>query len=273
VVLYREVLDAWQPDRTAPALRGVSRALAARARRVEGISPHASHTASQGLLEGVASLVRRRRLPVTVHWSETPEEVEWLRSGTGAWAALLGPSPHRSGLDLLEAAGLLGPGTSLVHGNCPLRGEPDRLAARGAVLVHCPGTHAFFERAPFPWRRYRRAGVRLALGTDSRASNADLDMRREMALARRAAPWLDPVEVLAMATEQAARALGLGDRVGCLAPGFAADWVLYEADPGAGRVSFLEQLTAGATAVRDVAVAGRSVRRGLLDAETRPPMV
>ena len=74
----------------------------------------------------------------------------------------------------------VGPRTTLVHGNHPARGEPARIAASGAVLVHCPGTHAYFDREPFPWSRYRRAGVSLALGTDSLASNDELDMFREM---------------------------------------------------------------------------------------------
>ncbi len=275
VRLYRELLDAWRPERTAETLAGVARALAPRQRRLEGLSPHGCHTASLALLAATTSLSRRRRAPVTIHWSETADEVRWTRLGTGPWSELLGPSPRRRGLDLLEEAGLLGPGTALVHGNHPARGEPARLASSGAVLVHCPGTHAFFERGPFPWRTYLRAGVTLALGTDSLASNRDLDMRREMALARRSAPWLEPRAVLEMATSNAARAVGLAREVGTLAPGARADWALH--DPGdsfsGAHTAFLERLTAGATAVQAVAVGGRRVRSGLSIAETRAPMV
>ena len=98
------------------------------------------------------------------------------------------------GLDRIEAAGLLGRRTSLVHGNYPSSGELPRIARSGATVVHCPGSHAFFRREPFPLARYRRAGVPIALGTDSAASNGSLDMRREMALLRRAHAGLAPAE-------------------------------------------------------------------------------
>ena len=54
----------------------------------------------------------------------------------------------------------------------------------GATVVHCPGAHLYFGRPPFPWRRWCRAGVPIALGTDSLARNREVDMLREMALLR-----------------------------------------------------------------------------------------
>jgi cytosine/adenosine deaminase-related metal-dependent hydrolase len=257
-VVYREVLDAWDPERTPSALAHVRRALPARSRRSEGFSPHAPYTTSGDLLRGVRALTRRRRAPVTTHWSETAEEVLWLCEGRGPLQAVLGPSPRTSGLELLARAGLLRRGTSLVHGNHPGRGEPARLARAGVVLVHCPGTHAFFGREPFALERYRRAGVRLALGTDSLASNGALDMRREMALLRRAHPDLAPGEVLALATTGAARALGLAGRVGELRAGAEADLVLH-ALPGRGEDT-LEALTNGEGEVESVWIGGRKVR-------------
>jgi cytosine/adenosine deaminase-related metal-dependent hydrolase len=255
VVHFREVLDAFDPARTAGALRGVARALARRARQTEGLAPHASFTASAALLGGVARLARRRSAPVTVHWSETPAEVEWLARGSGPLAALLGPSPRCSGLDLLERAGLLGPGLALVHGNHPRPGEPARLARAGVSLVHCPGSHAWFERAPAPLRRYRRAGVPLALGTDSLASNEDLDLRREMRLLREAQPWLAPEAIWAFATLGGARALGAAGELGELRPGARADLVAH-AVGGNERRAALEALTSGAGRVAGVWVGG-----------------
>ncbi|MEM7307750.1 MAG: amidohydrolase family protein [Planctomycetota bacterium] len=232
-VVFRELLDAWDPARTGPALAGVARGIRGGALLREGLSPHAPFTTSRALLAGAARVAARRRLPVTVHWSESEAEMQWLAAGEGPLAAVLAPSPRTSGLDLLDEAGLLGPRTALVHGNHPGRGEPARLAAAGCALVHCPGTHAFFGRAAFPLRRYLRAGVRVALGTDSLASNADLDLRRELLLVRRAYPWLAPEAALAMATTSAAAALGLGDEVGALRPGLRADAVHFAVEEGA----------------------------------------
>jgi cytosine/adenosine deaminase-related metal-dependent hydrolase len=193
-----------------------------------------------------------------MHWSETEAELAWLRDGSGPLAELLGASPRKSGLDLLEESGLLHAPLSLVHGNFPMRGEAERIAAAGAVLVHCPGSHAWFERAPFPLEHYRARGVVLALGTDSLASNDELDMRREMARLRRSHPSLAPALVWDMATRNAARALGAQGSVGELALGAWADLVAFQIR-ARSRGDALEQLTADVGPVARVWIAGREV--------------
>jgi cytosine/adenosine deaminase-related metal-dependent hydrolase len=257
-VSLREVLDAQDPTRTAGALARLARALPRRARVREGVSPHAPFTVSPALLAGVARIARRRRLPVQMHWSETEAEVEWMAAGTGPLARMLGPSPRASALDLLERVGLFGPELSLVHGNWPQPGEARRLARSGVTLVHCPGSHAWFEREPFPWREYRRAGVEIALGTDSLASNEDLDLRRELRLAWRAAPWLAPAELWRAATSAGAAACGERGRLGCLRPGSAADFWVLPVVPNS-RKAVLEALCGEESAPRSVWVGGRCV--------------
>jgi cytosine/adenosine deaminase-related metal-dependent hydrolase len=165
------------------------------------------------------------------------------------------PSPRRAGLELLEAAGLLTRRTALVHGNCPRAGEPGLLARRSVTLVHCPGTHAFFRRPPFPLERYRAARVSLALGTDSLASNEALDLRREMALARASFRGLDPAEIFAMATEGGARALAQ-PCLGHLRPGAAADLAAWRLE-GVTLAAALDELTTARPPVARVFVAGR----------------
>ena len=256
VLHLREVLDAHDATRTDAAVAAVARALPKRARQWEGVSPHAPFTVSPALLERVAGLARRRRLPVQMHWSETLAEVEWMERGSGPLAALLGPSPRASALDLLERGGLLGSSLSLVHGNHPAPGELERLGARGVVLVHCPGSHAWFARAPFDWRRCSRAGVVVALGTDSLASNEALDLRREMRLSAAAQPHLRPEELLEAATRAGARALGRAGELGELSEGALADLLVLPTRAKDGRAA-LEDLTLGHEPVLESWVAGR----------------
>ncbi len=251
VLLLREVLDGAVSARAAAALAGLPRAAQpAAGERSLGLSPHAPHTVSRTLLRALGA--RRAGRAVQVHWAETPEECAWLADGSGPFAPLLGPSPRTSGLELLAAAGLLD-GASLVHGNHPAPGEEELVARAGASVVHCPGTHRFFARPPFPWERYRAAGVPVALGTDSLASNRSLDPLRELALAREAFPWLPLAELYAAATQTAARALGLGGRVGQLAVGAAADCVEFAATAPA---AFFDRVTGPGLGITRVWIGG-----------------
>ncbi len=261
---FREVLDAGDPARATAALRVLEDGGPGAPLWSEGLSPHAPYTVSSRLWAELGRIARRRRLPVAIHWAETRAETEWLEHGGGTFAALLRHPPARSGLDAIEQAGLLGARTALVHGNDATAAERERVARAGATLVHCPGTHAFFGREPFDARAWVRAGVPLALGTDSLASNADLDMRREMALFRAAHPGFTALDVLACATEHAARAVGHAGRIGTLRPGAWADLAAH-AVPGIDGPARLEALTHGLGRVTGVWIAGNAPARGLLE--------
>jgi len=267
-VIYREALDAGRSELAASALARASRPHARSARRSPGISPHAPYTVSRELLASLTKLSQRRHWPACIHWAETIEEVDWLARGSGPFRALLrgSSSPRTSGLDAIEAAGLLGPGLTLVHGNHPSPGDVSRVARAGAVLVHCPGTHEFFGRDPFPLRKWLDAGVTVALGTDGMSSNAALDMRREMSLLRRDHPRLHPETVLDLATRAGARALGLAGRTGEIAPGASADLCAHRfaGSPASGRRGSdeaLEALTWGRSSVAGVWIGGLAAAR------------
>ena len=81
-----------------------------------------------------------------------------------------------------------------------------------------------------PVAKMLAAGVRMGLGTDGAASNNDLDLWEEMRLASFLAKVdtmnpevLSAIEVLSMATDGGARAVGLGDVTGSLEKGKRAD--------------------------------------------------
>jgi aminodeoxyfutalosine deaminase len=257
-VVYREVLDLGDPARRRAALAAAERRPRLRRRFMAGISPHAPYTTSSELLVAVRRSTARTRAPLAIHWAETVEEGDWLEQGSGPFGELLGPGQLLPGLDRIEAAGLLSPRLALVHGNDPRRDEPQRIAAAGASVVHCPGSHAFFGRPPFPLQAFTKAGVTLALGTDSLASNGALDMRREMALVRRSFPDLDPRHIWHLATEGSARALGLGGRIGALRPRMQADLVACSTSAG-GVGELWDQLTGGGAEIRGVWIGGRPV--------------
>jgi cytosine/adenosine deaminase-related metal-dependent hydrolase len=114
------------------------------------------------------------------------------------------------------------PRVLFIHGN--ELGPTTRIPANGTV-VYCPRTHAAFSQPTHPFRDFLKLGVRVALGTDSLASNPDLDLLAEARFLYRSYPELDGQALLRMATLSGAEALGWADETGSLEPGKSADLV------------------------------------------------
>lgn len=225
-------------------------------RRVElagdaaGISPHAPYTVHPRLLQRLVDLAAERRVPIAMHLAESREELELLRDGTGPFQELLAdrsmwdeaaiPRGSRV-LDYLRQ--LSRADRSLViHGNY-LDAEEIAFAAsqrERMSVVYCPRTHAYFGHERYPLEALLAAGVRVALGTDSRASNPDLNLLTEARFVAAACPAIAPAEVLRMATLSAAEALGLNAAFGSLAPGKQAAFAVCRCDETNG--SPVEQL-------------------------------
>ena len=255
--VYREVLDGRDATRTGAAKERLAlRVEPGPAGRVlPGVSPHGPHTASPTLLDAATALARDEASALSVHFAESAAEVEWLNEGSGPLAGLLGSSPHKGALEILEAGGLARAPFSLIHAGHACEEEIARIADLGGVLVHCPGSAEFFGREPAPLAAWLARGARVALGSDSLASNEDLDLRREMALVSRSHPELSPREVFRMATEAGAAALDLVGQVGVLAPGAFGDLAAFEG-PSESPAAFLEVLTHERPALLGVWVGG-----------------
>ncbi|MBL8858240.1 MAG: amidohydrolase family protein [Planctomycetes bacterium] len=255
---FREALDAGDGTRVRAVMKRLAAPRVRRARFHEGLSPHAPYTISARLWHELGSFARARRAHVAIHLAETRAEIDWLSAGRGPLARILKHAPMESGLTSIARAGLLGPRTLLVHANHVTREERAQIAASGAAVVHCPGTHRFFARESFAAREWLAAGVPLALGTDSLASNEDLDMGRELALFAASQADLAPEEAFACATRHGAAALGCPGITGEIAPGSSADFAVHDVG-GARGAAALATLVHGrsrlvATFVRGVQV-------------------
>jgi cytosine/adenosine deaminase-related metal-dependent hydrolase len=95
-----------------------------------------------------------------------------------------------------------------------------------STIVYCPRTHAAFGHPPHPFQKLLAAGVRVALGTDSLASNPDLDVLAEARFLHRRHPEVPGATLLCLATLWGAEALGWGDHCGSLVKGKSADLVI-----------------------------------------------
>jgi cytosine/adenosine deaminase-related metal-dependent hydrolase len=201
-----------------------------------GASPHAPYSVRADLFLAAAT----RGVPVATHLAETVAELELLEHHRGPFVSFLQDlgvwSPDglaRNTDHILSLLAGVEP-TLIVHGNY-LR--PDTKLPSNASLVYCPRTHAAFGHTAHPFREFLRRGVRVALGTDSLASNPDLDLLAEARFLHEHYAEVPGEAILRMATLSGAEALGLADETGSLTPGKSADFAIVpltdssEADP------------------------------------------
>jgi cytosine/adenosine deaminase-related metal-dependent hydrolase len=196
-----------------------------------GVAPHAVYSMSPELLRRAIDHQRTRGLPVTIHAAESREEAELFDSGMGPLAEycrhIYRDAPHHFGTSpvrWLESQDLLPNGLILVHGNMLDETDMKILARRKATVVHCPSSHAFFGHPRFPYEELRERGINVGLGTDSLASGNSLSMLEQMRLFHMNYPDVAMEDVVAMATVNGARALGLHD-TGLLKTGYLAEAV------------------------------------------------
>lgn len=182
-------------------------------------SPHALHTLHPDGVRAVLALARRVGVRASLHLAEHPAEREVLVSGGGAMRAFLArrgvrvdafPWPGRGPVEYAASLGALAADVVLVHLADARPEELARVARAGAPVVLCPRSNAWITGSAPPVRELLAAGLEPALGTDSLASCASLDVLEEAAsLARSGAVSAD--ELLRMATWNGAKVLGISE--------------------------------------------------------------
>jgi cytosine/adenosine deaminase-related metal-dependent hydrolase len=194
-----------------------------------GLSPHAPYTVSPQTIERIVQLAAHHGATVAMHLAETTAELELLASHSGPLHRLLvdlgawRPEAIPRGIRPLDYLRLLSkaPRALVIHGNYLTTADIRLLGERAKQMsvVYCPRTHAFFGHDNYPLAQLLSAGVPVALGTDSRASNPDLDLWKEALFAASRFPEIAPAQFLWMATLGGAAALGRDAQFGSIEPG------------------------------------------------------
>src|SRR5438094_240221 len=232
-IYYQEVFGP-DPAQCAASMAELERALArlsplASSPLSLGVSPHAPYTVSEPLYRAVADLAGRDALPLAVHLAESRAETMLVRDGTGPFAEALHArgfavrAHNCSPVQYLVQLGVLASGNCLaVH--CVQVDGPDIESLRGAgvAVAHCPRSNRAHGHGTAPLAAFRRAGLRVGLGTDSVVSVGDLSL-----LAEAAAAGLEGADALRMLTLEGARALGLESEIGSLEVGKAGDLAVF----------------------------------------------
>jgi cytosine/adenosine deaminase-related metal-dependent hydrolase len=217
------------------------------------LAPHAPYSVSPQLLSAIRDDLNAQPGDVsTVHLGESPEEVEFIADGTGAWRDLLGTlgvwtdawkAPGVSPVQYLADMGFLDSRVLAVHG-VQLEGDDlARLRALGTTVVSCPRSNRYVGVGDPPLEAFYAMGVTVAFGTDSLASVDDLNLFSELALARQLAPRVPARTLLKSATRCGADALGFGNEFGTIEVGKRAALIAVRVPADAGDVE--EYLVSG----------------------------
>jgi cytosine/adenosine deaminase-related metal-dependent hydrolase len=133
--------------------------------------------------------------------------------------------------DYAASLGVLAPNVLLVHLTDAREDELARVAESGASVVFCPRSNLYIEGKLPPLLAARKAGITPALGTDSLASNASLDVLAEARALGDRFSNVPARELLTMATWNGARALGRTD-LGRIAKGARPGIAAIDGDVG-----------------------------------------
>lgn len=185
------------------------------------LAPHAPYTVTNKTFEKVAIYAEQLGLSVHTHLHETRDEISQSETEFGVRP-----------IQRLAELGLLGPNFLAAHGVHLLPHEIEMLAEYACHVAHCPSSNLKLASGIAPISSLLKSAVNVGVGTDGAASNDRLDMFAEMRLAALLAkgasedPTVIPArQALEMVTINAAKALGLDDKIGTIEAGKQADLV------------------------------------------------
>lgn len=194
-----------------------------------GLSPHSLYTLDSSFLTDLFHELEADHVFSAIHLAESAEEVEFLATQGGdiarklypfiGWERYLGaPAGHPPAKQLQRIDGLRAD-TLLVHGTQLTVDEIDLIARAGCSVVLCPRSNDRLGSGKAPLSALHQAGINLALGTDSMASNDSLSIWDELHFAAR---WfghqVDSAQLFDMATTGGAISLGYRSDWGLVQP-------------------------------------------------------
>jgi 5-methylthioadenosine/S-adenosylhomocysteine deaminase len=224
------------------------------------VAPTIPHHCSDAFILGCADLAREFDLGLHSHVAESK-----VQAVTGIRLYGQTQTAH------LDRLGVLGAHFTVAHGVWLDNDDMARLGDHGASVAHNPGSNMRLGSGLADTRAMLERHVNLGIGTDGAVCSDNQNMYEAMRLASFVSKvqgpewqhWLTTREAALAATEGGARALGFGDRIGRIAPGYKADLVLLDLDhpnwlPLNDPVNQLVHCEDG-TAVDSVMVGGRMV--------------
>jgi 5-methylthioadenosine/S-adenosylhomocysteine deaminase len=182
-------------------------------------APHSTATVSDESFTELRVLADQLDTRIQIHLHESAQEIENELNSSG-----------KRPIARLQDLGLVNASLMAVHAVHVTDEEIALFADAGVAVAHCPRSNLKLADGIAPIAAYKKAGVTVALGSDSAASNNVMDMLGEMrtaALLAKAraqdATAIPATQALRMATLDGAESLGLADSIGSIEAGKWAD--------------------------------------------------
>lgn len=223
------------------------------------MSPHAPYTCPPDYIRQIVGKAHELDLPIHIHMSESQREVEQNVQDYG-----LRPPAHLDQLGVFERPTLVAHAVHLTDD------ELDLLAERNVHVSHNPVSNLKLASGVARVPQMLAKGITVSLGTDSSASNNNLNLFEEIkmsALLHKGVQY-NPVvipaeEALRLGTRYGAEAMFIGNQAGSLEVGKKADFILVRTDrahfhPFHDPLSHLVYATSGYD-VHDVYVDGKQL--------------
>jgi len=201
------------------------------------LSPHAPYSTSARLLR----LLARPDKLLSVHAAESQEETHFLQNGSGPFRAFLESRgivlknwqpPAVSPVSYLKQLGLLNKNTLLVHGVQTSGKDIQIIKEQNTKISICARSNDWMGVGKVHLKEYLETGILLTIGTDSLASNLNLDMNKEIYYIYRNFNEVSAVELIKMATLNGAIALHKEALYGSLEAGKRAKFNVFTSDNG-----------------------------------------
>lgn len=195
------------------------------------VAGHSLYTTHVDVLRAAKTESRDKSLPFSLHLAEHDDETAIMAGEPSPFLDLLQARgrlldfepPRKRPVQQAAELGLLDETTLAVHCVKVTDEDIETVRQSGATVCLCPRSNEYIGVGRAPWEQWLASGTPLCLGTDSLASNHDLDLWNEAVyLKQNYSGELSLTDLLAMMTRTPAEILGAGRSLGTLEPGKVA---------------------------------------------------
>lgn len=206
-------------------------------------SPHAPYDVSKSLWEKLINWSDEKSLPLLTHLEESPHEKSWWLEKSGPpvkfWekikkleSKLKHWKKYSSGINFLNKNNLLTKNLITTHLTQATKEDLILLKDKNIKLVHCPRSNNYLNSGVANIKLWNELGFLWGIGTDSIASNKNLDLLEELRFAINQQDLVYNYKIQAkdafkLITSDAARIISCDSKLGYLKEGYCGDFLIF----------------------------------------------